>query len=131
MTPKEELREALEPCPFCGSTAVSLRQAQDRWALCSSCHAEGPKGLSESVAITAWNTRLARAAEGVGADSEAQVEVVSEAIRAKQIGVKMPNSDFVFVDVKDAARAALRAMLAAAPGDRASRHEPPMARGGR
>ena len=98
---------ALAPCPFCHSCSVSVRQAQDRWVLCSSCGAEGPTRLTEVEAIAAWNRRAAPVPPVV---SEEVVRTIGEAIRAKQAGVKMPNSDFVFVDVYAAARAALAAM---------------------
>lgn len=51
----------LAPCPFCGSTAISL---DTRWAVCTQCDAEGPTADSRATdipaaAIAAWNTRAA------------------------------------------------------------------------
>lgn len=59
-----KLKEALEPCPFCGKSAASIDQADDElcYVFCGFCLAEGPNyGMNESTspdeAATLWNTR--------------------------------------------------------------------------
>ncbi|MDF1599670.1 hypothetical protein PZ895_07760 [Mesorhizobium sp. YIM 152430] len=61
MTPIEQAREALKPCPFCGSDNVSL-SAFD--AACLSCGAAHPHGGE------AWNRRASPSlpVDGVGAE---------------------------------------------------------------
>lgn len=66
-------REALLPCPFCGSDAIAMHPndlATDGgqlgvpghgcfYAHCDGCGAEGPQADFHVDAITAWNTRAA------------------------------------------------------------------------
>jgi Lar family restriction alleviation protein len=52
--------EELKPCPFCGSTDVSIEVRGDRHlrVLCCSCAAKGPHVYFVRVeAIAAWNRR--------------------------------------------------------------------------
>ncbi|HMO74107.1 MAG TPA: Lar family restriction alleviation protein [Sphingopyxis sp.] len=53
----------LKPCPFCGGEAVACfnkhfgAKQEMHWVLCRNCHASPGDRGSESLAITAWNTR--------------------------------------------------------------------------
>ena len=52
---------ALLPCPFCGSTEVSVSHTVQGagWVVCetAACGAIGPTKLTPAEAISAWNTR--------------------------------------------------------------------------
>jgi len=62
---------ALLPCPFCGSTEVSVSHTVQGscWVVCeiAACGAIGPTKLTPAEAVSAWNTRVLGAAgdEGV------------------------------------------------------------------
>jgi Lar family restriction alleviation protein len=51
-------RPALLPCPFCGSSRLSLVDAVE-FVSCFGCGAEGPMKMGQPFqnAIDAWNTR--------------------------------------------------------------------------
>jgi Lar family restriction alleviation protein len=56
-----------KPCPFCGSTLigsyfVQLPTVKDktvnwRYRFCETCHAQGPRALTETQATVKWNKR--------------------------------------------------------------------------
>src|SRR5215470_1896008 len=62
---------ALLPCPFCGSTEVSVSHTVQGscWVVCESvaCGAIGPTKPTPAEAASAWNTRIL--ALGVGDDA--------------------------------------------------------------
>lgn len=46
------------PCPFCGSSELHEESGVDMFRVgCDDCFAEGPHGVDEQEAITAWNDR--------------------------------------------------------------------------
>src|SRR5215510_5662030 len=53
---------ALLPCPFCGSTEVSVSHTVHGacWVVCetAACGAIGPTQLTPAGAVSAWNTRV-------------------------------------------------------------------------
>ena len=98
---------ALAACPFCHSCSVSVRQAQDRWVLCSSCGAEGPTRLTEVEAIAAWNRRAAPV------PSEEVVNRVGVAIGKELVAQELAGADF---DEDESNAALARAALAAMAG---------------
>src|SRR4029434_1973777 len=53
---------ALLPCPFCGSTEVSVSHTVQGacWVVCetAACGAIGPTKLTPAEAVSAWNTRV-------------------------------------------------------------------------
>jgi Lar family restriction alleviation protein len=58
-------RDALQPCPFCGSKDVELSHTATNWPAvgCNECGALGPcTDLHSDKAIEAWNTRVPNAA---------------------------------------------------------------------
>lgn len=60
-------REALEPCPFCGTELDIDRNISDTgvyWVMCHQCCAEGPPVNPKAEAIKAWNTRALTASPG-------------------------------------------------------------------
>jgi Lar family restriction alleviation protein len=60
-------REALEPCPFCGTELDVDRNISDTgvyWVMCHQCCAEGPPVNPKAEAIKAWNTRAFTASPG-------------------------------------------------------------------
>lgn len=67
-TPAQDLRSALEPCPFCGSDTVQSAEfpwnpVMTRWAIfcVRGCETQGPPADTEAEAIAAWNRRTALA----------------------------------------------------------------------
>ena len=60
-------REALEPCPFCGTELDVDRDISDTgiyWVMCHQCCAEGPPTNPKAEAIKLWNTRVVTASPG-------------------------------------------------------------------
>ena len=61
---------ALLPCPFCGSTEVSLSHTVQGscWVVCDTeaCGAIGPTKLTPAAAAAAWNTRVLVAGSAAG-----------------------------------------------------------------
>lgn len=57
-TATESLPEKPSPCPFCCShRIITIRDEENWYVRCRSCHCEGPLEPSESEAIAAWNRR--------------------------------------------------------------------------
>jgi Lar family restriction alleviation protein len=62
------MTEELLPCPFCGSTDITIRRtliglrqketARRYWCECQECGAAGPNNQYQSGAVKAWNTRV-------------------------------------------------------------------------
>ena len=48
---------SLKPCPFCGSTAVSVRGATAIYVVCLDCMAGTGCFDSKKEAVEAWNNR--------------------------------------------------------------------------
>lgn len=63
----------LMPCPFCGSSDLSLRTRATAILECMMCGAMFIK-RSDAAAIEAWNTRTFRAAENVSSDYSASIQ---------------------------------------------------------
>ena len=83
-------REALKPCPFCGSAGkivAPLGSGNIRAGNCSAdnCHASGPWGKDEAAAITAWNTRH---------DSTREIIEIREAI---EFGLAMSGDEMLTI----------------------------------
>jgi Lar family restriction alleviation protein len=54
------MTEELKPCPFCGSTRVSLSVSKfSSVVACNECQSEGPNIHDESEAVGKWNRRAA------------------------------------------------------------------------
>ena len=54
------MRDKLLPCPFCGSSAISVERGLDVWpvAMCDDCGALGPCiELDREKANALWNAR--------------------------------------------------------------------------
>lgn len=50
--------EPLKPCPFCGSTAISLAwHSNDKFMVCQTCRTCGPEAGYEETAAQDWNRR--------------------------------------------------------------------------
>lgn len=49
----------LKPCPFCGSTNLSLTESLDMYMFvnCEICNSAGPSKKTGNEAIEAWNHR--------------------------------------------------------------------------
>ena len=62
---------ALLPCPFCGSTEVSISHTVQGscWVVCetAACGAIGPTKPTPAEAASAWNTRVLSVEDAVGA----------------------------------------------------------------
>lgn len=48
--------EELRPCPFCGSTDLTVRRLPTQ-VFCTVCGAEGPQGEMVHEAMVLWNNR--------------------------------------------------------------------------
>jgi ribosomal protein L37AE/L43A len=55
----EATRELAAPaCPFCGTLTIVIQPESGLWvALCTSCNARGPHGLSRANALRQWSVR--------------------------------------------------------------------------
>ena len=77
---------ALLPCPFCGSTEVSVSHTVQGscWVVCdpAACGARGPTKPTPAEAASAWNTRVpgVRGAEGVAQPEDTSVPGPPEAV---------------------------------------------------
>lgn len=77
---------ALLPCPFCGSTEVSVSHTVQGscWVVCetAACGAIGPTKSTPAEAVSAWNTRGlgVRGAEGVAQPEDAPALGPPEAV---------------------------------------------------
>lgn len=71
MGKKSELKTALKPCPFCGSTEVTLdavdrgrnREGSAVWAQCRDCGTSTAVKLTEWEAVETWNRRACACGE--------------------------------------------------------------------
>jgi Lar family restriction alleviation protein len=84
----QALREALKPCPFCGSTDLRARKdevaysGQNSWiVLCRGCGANGANVEGEDAAISAWNRR-AKEALVLTVPGETEIDGLRKAIEA-------------------------------------------------
>ena len=60
------MAEITKPCPFCGTPArcedgeheqnIKVEQGDFFWCECIMCHAQGPFGDTEAIAVYEWNT---------------------------------------------------------------------------
>ncbi|NSY12426.1 Lar family restriction alleviation protein [Agrobacterium vitis] len=57
------MTDTLLPCPFCGSTELTIAANQFSWVACAFCAAEGPQVVSISEATKTWNRRAMIAVE--------------------------------------------------------------------
>jgi len=57
------MAELLAPCPFCGSSKIDLFEGtiggSFAAAMCRTCHAMGPEGVTRDEAEQLWNERVA------------------------------------------------------------------------
>jgi Lar family restriction alleviation protein len=50
--------QTLKPCPFCGSSALDIKEANPNYyVVCRNCGAEGPEAEGSELACSHWNTR--------------------------------------------------------------------------
>jgi Lar family restriction alleviation protein len=88
------VREPLAPCPFCGSTQVTLYGAQlfrSRAVLCLGCAARGPEAATGEEAAHRWRERMQ--------NDRAQARRVFEETIAKVMAEYAPAED-VLVEAK-------------------------------
>ncbi|MUO84803.1 Lar family restriction alleviation protein [Agrobacterium vitis] len=73
------MTDTLLPCPFCGSTELTIAANQFSWVACAFCAAEGPQVVSISEATKTWNRRAMTAIECGGEAPPVYVVEMEEA----------------------------------------------------
>ncbi|KAA3526096.1 hypothetical protein GOZ96_22780 [Agrobacterium vitis] len=76
---RQEMTDTLLPCPFCGSTELTIAANQFSWVACAFCAAEGPQVVSISEATKTWNRRAMTAIECGGEAPPVYVVEMEEA----------------------------------------------------
>lgn len=70
-TAVEAMREALEPCPFCGADTAAYVTGDCEYTVCDTCLAEGPPAETQEEAALLWNRRAPLPAPAPMLDCEA------------------------------------------------------------
>lgn len=103
----QDLRGALEPCPFCGGVELGLMRPSDvrglvhsrDWFIrCYSCHVETAEYQTKSEAVAAWNRRaaLAQPAEKAKAgEVVAMAPIVEWIVELARRDIMREQTDFI------------------------------------